>query len=212
MGNDKVNAFLTLPSDGSGYGSGSGSGYGSGSGSGSGSGYGDGSGDGYGSGSGSGDGVKSVDGQAVHRIDGIQTILHAIHGNVAKGEILNADLTKSPCFVVKGGNCFAHGETLEQAMRDLESKIFQDMPIEEKIEKFMEAFQQGETYPVQAFYDWHNRLTGSCEMGRKAFAKQHQIDIENGTMTVDEFIALTKNAFGGSVIRQLEERVKQLEK
>ncbi len=171
-------------------------------------GYGYGSGSGYGYGDGDGD-VKSVDGQAVHLIDGMPTILYAIHGNVAKGEILNADLTKTPCFVAKGGNRFAHGETLAKAMRDLESKIFEDMPVEEKIEKFLETFRPGKSYPVKVFYDWHNRLTGSCEMGRKAFAKEHQIDIENDMMTVGEFIALTKNAFGGSVIRQLEERMKK---
>ena len=161
----------------------------------------------YGSGYGDGD-VKSVDGCAVHLIDGVPTILRAIHGSVAKGQIFNRDLTFSPCYVVKGGNFFAHGETLAEATEALEVKMFEDMPVEEKIEKFLETFDLESQHPAKAFYDWHNRLTGSCEMGRKTFAADHEIDIENDWMTVDQFIKLTRNAFGGSVIRQLEERIK----
>ncbi len=58
------------------------------------------------------------------------------------------------------------------------------------------------------FYHWHRNLTGSCEMGRKAFVRDHNIDIENDVMTVADFINLTKNSFGGSVIRQLAEELK----
>jgi hypothetical protein len=43
-------------------------------------------------------------------------------------------------------------------------------------------------------------------MGRKSFAAQHDIDIENGTMTVGEFIKLTINAYGGDAIKQLKQQ------
>ena len=162
-----------------------------------------------GSGSGDGSGIKMFSGEHVVRIDGMQTILHAIHGNTAKGSLLNGDLTLSPCFVVKAGSSFAHGHTLQDAMQALETKLFEDMPVGEKIDKFLEKFDLEKPHPVKEFYDWHNRLTGSCEMGRKAFAKERGIDIENGEMTVREFVALTRNAFGGSVIRQLEERIQK---
>ena len=55
----------------------------------SGSGYGD----GYGSGYGSGSGIKKYDGEDVHMIDGVQTIITAVYGNIAKGAILQGDLT-----------------------------------------------------------------------------------------------------------------------
>ena len=42
-------------------------------------------------------------------------------------------------------------------------------------------------------------------MGRKAFADSHGIDIDNDFMTVAEFIKITKDSYGGEVIRQLEE-------
>jgi len=115
----------------------------------------------------------------------------------------------TPCFVVKARNCFAHGETLREAQTALEEKIFDDMDVDEKINLFIEQFpDMVKAYPAQAFYTWHNKLTGSCEMGRKAFAKDHGIDIEHDTMTVAEFIDLTRNSFGSSVIQQLEETLK----
>ena len=41
-------------------------------------------------------------------------------------------------------------------------------------------------------------------MGRRQFAKDNGVDLD-GEMTVEDFIALTKNAFGGDIIKQLEE-------
>ena len=143
-------------------------------------------------------------------IDDIQTIITHIHGNYAKGFILQSDFTLTPCFVVKARNCFAHGETLREAQAALEEKLFEDMDIDEKIQLFVKHFFDiNKKYPAKDFYTWHNKLTGSCEMGRKAFANDHGIDIENDTMTVFEFIELTKGSFGGSVICELEERLKE---
>ena len=173
-----------------------------------GSGYG--SGYGYGYGSGDGDGIKTFNGDTVYQIDGVATIIKQVRNNIAKGFILNRDLTLSPCYVVKGHNKFAHGETIKKAMEDLENKIFEDMDTEEAIELFLKEFSDlDKKYPAKAFYIWHNRLTGSCEMGRNSFVKDGGYDLENDTFTVTEFIAITRNAFGGEVIRQLEERKKE---
>lgn len=198
---------------GSGYGSGDGDGSGYGYGYGDGSGYGSdyvyGDGDGYGYGSdyvyGYGSGVSRFDGHPVAIVDDTKTVFYSIHGNVAKAAILQEDLTLCPCYVIKGGNCFAHGETLRQAQAALEQKLFSNMPIAERIQAFLTAFQPGQTYSNKLFFEWHNRLTGSCEMGRKAFAEQHGIDVENGTMTPEQFISMTENAYGCEIIRQLKE-------
>ena len=194
----KIKEFLAARSgsgDGSGYGSGDGSGDGDGSG------YGYGSGDGDGSGYGSGDGIKKYDGEDVHMIDGVQTIITAVHGNIAKGFILQGDLTLTPCFIAKVEDCFAHGETVRQAVTDARDKAFEDMPQEERITAFLNAIKPNTAYPVMTLYDWHHRLTGSCEAGRKAFAKVHGIDLD-GEMTREAFFELTKDAYGGSVIRE----------
>ena len=199
--------------DGSGDGSGYGYGYGSGDGSGDGSGYGDGSGDGYGdgdgygSGDGSGYGVKSFNRETVYQIDGVNTLIRSVRGNTAHGAILNGNLTLTPCYIVKQGDVFAHGETLREAMEALRDKLFEDMLEEERIDAFLRETDREKTYPTQYFYDWHHRLTGSCDMGRKQFAHDHGIDLEHGMMTLTEFLELTKSAYGGDVIRKVIDRM-----
>ena len=211
---DKLQAFLAVSSgygdgsgDGYGYGSGSGSGYGSGSGSGDGYGYGSGYGYGYGDGSGdgSGDGITFFCGMAVHMIDDTATIITAIFGNSAKGYILESDLTLTPCYIAKSGNKFAHGATLADAVHDLQEKLFEDMDEDEVIAEFWACHERGVKYPARDFYDWHHRLTGSCKMGRDSFVAGHGIDLEHGMYTVEEFIALTRDSYGGAVIARLEE-------
>ena len=186
---------------GSGDGSGGGSGDGSGDGSGYGDGYGGGYGDGYGDGYVYGGGIKKYDGEDVHMIDGVQTIITAVHGNIAKGTILQEDLTLTPCFVAKVDGFFAHGETARAAVEAARDKAFKDLPQEERITAFLNAIKPNTAYPVMTLYDWHHRLTGSCEAGRKAFAKDHGIDLST-CMTREAFFELTKDAYGGSVIRE----------
>ena len=185
-----------------GSGSGSGSGYGSGSGDGDGSGSG--YGDGYGSGYGYGYGLKTFNGDTVHAVDGIATLISHVRGNVAKGSILRDDLSLEPCFVVKQDNLFAHGATLREAQAALTEKIIETMDPDEKIALFIEEFKPDVKYPARSFYDWHHRLTGSCEQGRSAFARDHGINVGADMLTVDEFIQLTENAYGGEIIRRLK--------
>lgn len=186
-------AFLQTDFDGDGYGSGDGSGDGSGYGSGDGYGY------------GSGHGLKSLNGETVDMIDNVPTILTRIIGSVAKGFIIRADLSLAPTFVCKQGNKFAHGETLHKAREALLEKLFDDMPTEERIAAFCAEFKPGVKRQATDFFSWHHRLTGSCEQGRREFARQHGIDIDRDELTPEEFFALTRYSYGGSIIRQTEE-------
>ena len=169
-----------------------------------GSGYGYGYGYGYGSGDGSGYGIDSIHGKQVYRIDDVQTIIIAVRGNVAKGFILQSDLSLAPCYVVKGHNLFAHGEDLHSAMEALRDKLFEDMPEEERIAAFIKEHpEEDKAYPNRDLFDWHNKLTGSCMAGRNAFVKDHGLSLD-GETTVTEFIWLTENAYGGEIIRNLK--------
>lgn len=208
--------------DGSGHGSGygysdsygNGSGNGSGSGSGDGYAFGDCYGSGYGSGYGDYDGsgfgdcygsnLKSINGKKIYMIDGIAITISHIHGNIAKGTIINRDVTEMPCYIVKEGKYFAHGKTLAEAREGLQDKLFYEMPTEARIAAFWACHKKGVKYPTKDFFEWHHKLTRSCLMGRQQFAKDHDVDLD-GEMTVEEFIALTKNAFGGDIIKKLEE-------
>lgn len=185
--------------DGSGYGSGYGHGYGDGSGNDSGSGNSFGSGNGFGYGS----GLKSISSKKIYMVDDIAITISHIHGNAAKGTIVNNDLTETLCYIVKEGKYFAHGKTLAEANAALQDKLFDKMPVEKRIAAFWTCHKRGIKYPTKDFFEWHHKLTGSCLMGRQQFAKDHDVDL-NGEMTVEEFIALTKNAFGGDIIKRLE--------
>lgn len=178
-----------------GYGSGYGNTYGSGSG----------NGDGYGHGHGYGRGVKSFDGKTIYLIDKVQTIISTIKGNLVKGFILNSDFSLSPCYICKGNGYFAHGETLKDAREVLRGKILKSMNIDETIEQFLSTFEKEKKYPAKDFYNWHHYLTGSCEMGRKSFLHNKNIDFDD-MYTVDEFIALCEDSYGGEIIKELKER------
>ena len=191
----KIEKFLSI---GSGNGSGYGNGYGNGNGNGNGYGYCNGNGD--------GSGIKNINGHNVYNVDDTPTIFTHIHGNVAKGYILERNVIFKLCYIVKGNGYFAHGETLQEAQNALEEKIIDEMDVEEKIKLFKEKFPDvNKKYTAKDFYQWHHNLTGSCEMGRKSFANSHNIDIDNDMMTVKEFIKLTENAYCGEVIKELKE-------
>jgi hypothetical protein len=83
------------------------------------------------------------------------------------------------------------------------------MPEEERIDAFLAEHKPGVEYPCRDLYEWHHRLTGSCEMGRKQFAADHGIDIDKDKMTVERFCELTRNAYGGEIIRKVDEVYKE---
>ena len=138
---------------GHGFGYGAGDGAGDGFGSGYGFGYGDGAGDGSGFGYGSGD-ISTYEGNIVDYIDGVPTIITRIHNNIAKGYVIKRDMTLEACYVAKVGNSFAHGETTKDAVADAEAKEMERMPVEERIEKFIEKFGSLDSeHTGKEFYD-----------------------------------------------------------
>ena len=215
----QARVFLAVDTDNYGYGSGSI--YGSicgdesldnGDGRGYGYGYGissnggdDGSGGGYGNGygNGCGDGVKEFEGHKLYDIDDIPTALISIHGNVAKGFILEGNVFKKPCYVVKDGNRFAHGATLRKAFSSLQEKLYDGSTEEERLDAFKAKFPEFDTpYPNRDLFAYHHVLTGSCRMGREQFISNHGISLD-GTTTVREFVNLTIDSYGGDIICRL---------
>ena len=191
--------------DGDGYGSGFGNGCGDGSGFGSGDGSGDGF--GFGSGDGSGDGgvISMLNGEHVYQIDDVPTLIDSVSGNFAKGHILQSDLTTRPCYIAKVGNYFAHGDTLREAMADAQAKYNEHRPLAERIADFNREFPDRDVKVDAArLFEWHHVLTGSCLAGRKAFCEDRGLDYEHGHYTVNEFIRLTREAYGGEAIKELE--------
>ena len=224
---------------GSGFGDGNGSGFGSGyddgagysdcygDGAGVGSGFGYGHDDGYGypypyeygscHGSdnggyvdGNGD-IKALNGNIVDYVDAIPTIITQVHDNIACGYIISSDLTLSPCYIAKVGNSFAHGYTLREAVAYAEEKEINNMPIKERIKKFVETFGSLDSeHTGKRFYDWHHILTSSCSFGRNSFCKDHNINLDN-MYTVRYFLDITKNSYGSNVIKLIRKAYKILD-
>lgn len=183
---NKIKKFLSIDV-GSGYGSGDGSG----------DGYGDGSGDG------SGDGIKVFNRDKVYLVDNILTIFISIRGNVAKGYILQSDLQLKPCFIVKENNKFAHGDTLRDAFNSIQEKLYDDSTEEERIEAFKKKFPKYDVkYDNGDLFTYHHVLTGSCRMGRESFVSDRGLSLD-GKTSIREFVELTKNAYGGDIIKKL---------
>ena len=202
---DKIEVFLSITnSDGDGYGSGYG--YADGYGSGDGSGYGDDYGGGYGYGI-----PDKINNMQVYKIDTVPTIITHVVGNIAKGFIVGKDLSLEPCYVAKSGNYFTHGKTKEKAIEDLNTKVFSNLDVDEKINEFLKVFSLDKKYKGHKFYKWHNLLTLSCDLGRKAFVRDNNLSLD-ADYSVQEFIDICRNAWGKEIIKQLENKIKSKEK
>ena len=79
------------------------------------------------------------------------------------------------------------------------------MNTNEVIERFLSTFKKEKKYPAKDFYEWHHYLTGSCKMGRKSFMQDRNITFDD-MYTVDEFISMCENSYGGEIIKELKER------
>ena len=148
-------------------------------------------------------GVKVINGYEVHRIDDMPTIITSVRGNVAQGFIVQSDLQLKPCYVVKENNKFAHGETLHDAFNSLQEKLFDDSSEEERLDAFKKKFPEYDVkYDNRDLFKYHHILTGSCRMGRELFVSNRGLSLD-GKTSVREFVNLTKNAYGGDIIKKL---------
>ena len=169
-------------------------------------GYGSGNGDGYGSGNGSGYGVKikQFKGNKVYHVDDIPCIFKSVHENYASVEVIDVNSFElKKAFIGKYKNCFAHGETIRDAIGDARSKYYQSLNFDEVKEKLLAEFKEKGKLTVKELYNWHGILTGSCRFGRSQFQTEHNLK-DDDLLSLEEFIELTKNAFGGDKIRNLE--------
>ena len=163
---------------------------------------------GSGSGDGSGDGLKSYNGQPVYMIDGVRTLINEVNGNFARGYIIQGDMTLEDCWIAKAGSHFAHGKNIHEAHVAALDKHQRNMPVEERLDSFIhEHPDMSAKYDASDLFRWHNILTGSCEMGRRQFCKDRNINIETDSFTVEEFVRITCTSYGSNVIRELAYRL-----
>jgi hypothetical protein len=73
-----------------------------------------------------------------------------------------------------------------------------------RFEEFKRKFNLVDKYPIRDLSRWHTLLCFSCPQGKKEFAEKHNLDIENGTLTIPEFIELVQDAHGSKQIQKLK--------
>jgi hypothetical protein len=222
-GNGDGNGYGYGNGNGYGYGYGNGDGYGNGYGDGYGNGYGNGNGNGYGYGNGNGNGngngygngngngygygngitLKTYRENTVYYVDTLPCVFKSIKGDVAMVDVIDANsFLSTSMFVAKHGGLFAHGKTIKEAVEAVQEKWAENQSLEDRIEEFKRQFKKGVSYDAKLFYKWHTILTGSCQAGKDFWIKQQGIDLEK-PMTVNQFLDLTKNAYGAESIRKL---------
>lgn len=162
---------------------------------------------GYGYGDGDGSGLKNYNGNNVYYIDAMPTIIESVRGSYARGYVINSDLTTHPCYIARSGDCFAHGDTLHDAVRDAEAKRLENAPIEERIDEAVRRYKDAGKIPARELFNLHHILTGSCEMGRREWCCSRGINIESDSFTLLEFCQMCKDSYGGEAIRQLMSRL-----
>ena len=164
------------------------------------------SGSGYGDGYGSGDGIELIDGVRVYLVDDTPTIIRSVHTlpggeMLARGGILRDDLTLTPTYIARVGDSFAHALTAKAALEEAREKWLEDRPLEDRIADFVASHPDLDT-PYGDLFRWHHILTGSCTQGRLEWCRAHGLQ-PTDSLTVREFIRLTKDSYGGSNIKQL---------
>ena len=158
---------------------------------------------GYGLGHSCGFGFKSINGNTIHIIDNMPTIITSIHNNAAKGFIVQTDLQLTPCYIVKDGDKFAHGYTLREAFNSLQEKLYDNSTEEERINTFKKKFPKYDAkYSNKDLFTYHHVLTGSCIMGRETFITNKGLSLD-GKTSIREFVELTKDSYGGEIIKKL---------
>ena len=142
--------------------------------------------------------------KTVFDVDGMAFIPEKVKNNFVAGiSISRKDFTETKCFIGKFENCLAHGKTIKEALLSAQEKYFSSIDFDQKKEQFLKLFEEKEKMTVKELYSWHGILTGSCRFGRSEFQKEHNLK-DDDLLTLDEFIQLTGNSFGGDKIRQLK--------
>ena len=78
------------------------------------------------------------------------------------------------------------------------------MNIDQKIEEFIQNFNNEDSYKGSLFFDWHHILTGSCLAGRNSFVSSGGYNLDS-LYTVKEFIRICENSYGGEIIKKLKQ-------
>ena len=96
-------------------------------------------------------------------------------------------LTNKSSYVVKRGNTFSHGETVEKAIEGLRYKL------SDRDTSQYKRWKLDDKKPIEDVISAYRAITGACEFGTRQFCESKKL---KKTYSVKEVIALTKGAYG----------------
>lgn len=100
------------------------------------------------------------------------------------------------CYIAKGGDYTAHGETAREALTDLRFKILQSSADIDEI--ITDVKRSGVVSVVQ-----YRLITGACSEGVRRFIKEQGLPEGADVLPIKEVIELTRGHYGGSRIAEL---------
>lgn len=137
--------------------------------------------------------VKIVqENRGIQMIDRIATVIRkrkkSDEFTIYSGQFFN---TKRDCFVAKKGNLYAHGNSLREAIEDVNFKYLQT---NFNIDEIVKEIKETQIMSVNHF----RLLTGACRSGCKNFLDEN--NIEKRELPLIEAIDLIRGRFGWSKI------------
>ncbi|MDV3965409.1 hypothetical protein CMT53_02670 [Elizabethkingia anophelis] len=133
--------------------------------------------------------------KVIQMIDGMATIVRSKKKvddfNVFEGSFFNS---KRKCFVANKGNYYAHGETLRQAIDDVNFKFLRE---NFNAEKLISEIKQKQKISLSEF----RLLTGACSAGCEIFMREKGIKVTE--LPLDKALNMLNGQFGGEKIKNM---------
>jgi hypothetical protein len=114
---------------------------------------------------------------------------------IGQNEIFEVEefLSSKSSYVVKRGNTFSHGETVEKAIEGLRYKLS-----DRDTSKF-KKWKIDEDKPVEDLISAYRAITGACEFGTKQFCESTKLKKK---YSIKDVIEITKGKFGNEKFRE----------
>jgi hypothetical protein len=144
--------------------------------------------------------VQVYRGQSIRlrTIDGVCTRLisrrQVGEATVWRAQYFRGDLKNvERCYVAQVGDTYAHGDTVERALRDLRFKLDKQRPVTEVVA----AIHRRGTV---TFNDYR-RITGACERGLREGLRARGIDPDTPELPLAQVLELCRDGYGGETFR-----------
>ena len=137
--------------------------------------------------------LRSIDGQCTRMISSRKVGGVTLHSAQYFRGHLDTDRR---CYVAQDGGTYAHGETAENALRDLRFKISQrDFDCDDLVATIRER-------GTVEFNDYR-LLTGACESGLREGLRALGLDPDTEALPLTDALALSRDGYGGDTFAKL---------